>query len=45
VKAIGVAGEERVAVAVTDAIAPYRTASGAYLLENTWRYLIATARG
>ena len=45
VKAIGVAGEERVAVAVTDAIAPYRTASGAYLLENTWRYLIATVRG
>lgn len=42
-KAIEAAGDERVSAAVTDALAPYRTASGGYAIENTWRYLIATA--
>jgi ubiquinone/menaquinone biosynthesis C-methylase UbiE len=43
VKAIMHVGEERVAAAVSDAIAPYRTAAGGYALENSWRYLLATA--
>jgi ubiquinone/menaquinone biosynthesis C-methylase UbiE len=43
VKAIESAGEERVAAAVTEAIAPFRTAAGGYALENSWRYLLATA--
>jgi hypothetical protein len=43
VRAISTAGEERVAAAVANAIAPYRTSSGSYVLENRWRYLIATA--
>jgi SAM-dependent methyltransferase len=42
-KAIKAAGEERVAAAISDAIAPFRTASGGYVLENSWRYLLATA--
>jgi SAM-dependent methyltransferase len=43
VRAISTAGEERVADTVTNAIASYRTSSGSYVLENRWRYLIATA--
>jgi SAM-dependent methyltransferase len=42
-KAIGTAGEDRVAAAVADAIAPFRTASGGYALENSWRYVVAGA--
>lgn len=42
VKAIDAAGEERVATAVIDAIAPFRIAAGGYAFENTWRYLVAT---
>jgi SAM-dependent methyltransferase len=42
VKAIAAAGEERVAAAVLGAIAPFRTASGGYAIENAWRYLVAT---
>jgi hypothetical protein len=43
VKATKVAGEERVAAAISDAIAPFRTASGGYVLENSWRHVLATA--
>jgi hypothetical protein len=43
VKAIAAAGAQRVAEAVTDAIAPFRAPSGAYSIANTWRYAIATA--
>jgi SAM-dependent methyltransferase len=43
VRAIAAAGEERVAEAVIDAIAPFRTAAGGYAIENSWRYLLATA--
>jgi SAM-dependent methyltransferase len=42
-KAIRHAGEERVVAAISDAIAPFRTAAGGYALENSWRYLLATA--
>ena len=42
-KAIKEAGEERVTAALGDAIAPFRTAAGGYALENSWRYLLATA--
>lgn len=41
VRAISVAGEERVRAAVTRAIAPYRLSSGGYRLENRFRYVIA----
>jgi hypothetical protein len=43
VKAIDVAGEERVRAAVGDALAPFRTPDGRYVIENTWRHLLATA--
>jgi ubiquinone/menaquinone biosynthesis C-methylase UbiE len=42
-KAIEHAGEERVAAAVSGAIAPFRTAAGGYALENRWRYLLTIA--
>jgi SAM-dependent methyltransferase len=42
-KAIKAAGKERVAAAISDAIAPFRTAAGGYVLENNWRYVLATA--
>jgi hypothetical protein len=42
-KAITAAGEDRVAAAVSAAIAPFRTAAGGYALENEWRYVIASA--
>jgi SAM-dependent methyltransferase len=41
-KAIKAVGEERVAAALRDAIAPFHTASGGYVLENSWRYVLAT---
>jgi SAM-dependent methyltransferase len=43
VKAIQTSGEDRVRKAVADALAPFRTASGGYRMENKFRYLIATA--
>ncbi len=43
VKAVNLAGEERVREAVTNAISPYRMADGSCRLENQFRYLIATA--
>jgi len=43
VRAIEAAGEERVREVVTQALTPYRTASGGYHLENVFRYLIAHA--
>ncbi len=42
-KAIKAVGVDRVFAAISDAIAPFRTAAGAYTLENSWRYLLATA--
>jgi SAM-dependent methyltransferase len=41
VKAIEHAGQEHVEALVAGALAPYRTAAGGYVLENTWRYVIA----
>jgi SAM-dependent methyltransferase len=41
VQAIRTLGEERVREAVIHAIAPFKTASGGYWLENKFRYLIA----
>jgi SAM-dependent methyltransferase len=43
IRAIRVAGEEAVGAKVAEAIAPYRTSSGGYRLENSFRYLIAEA--
>jgi SAM-dependent methyltransferase len=43
IRAIQTSGEERVRDAVAKAIAPFRTASGSYVLKNKFRYLIATA--
>jgi hypothetical protein len=43
VKGMGVAGEPAVADAVTEFLGSFRTADGGYAIENTWRYLIATA--
>ncbi len=43
VEAIEARGEEAVAAAVLEAAAPYRTAGGAYRLENEWHSLIARA--
>jgi SAM-dependent methyltransferase len=40
--AIRTSGEEAVRGAVTEAIAPYRTMSGGYRMENKFRYLTAT---
>jgi ubiquinone/menaquinone biosynthesis C-methylase UbiE len=42
-KAIKQVGEDRVTVALGDALAPFRTAAGGYALENSWRYLLAAA--
>jgi SAM-dependent methyltransferase len=41
VRALRQVGEERVRRAVTEAIAPFRTARGGYRIENTFRYLVA----
>src|SRR5919197_2782109 len=43
VKAIDGGAEDRVSEAVADSIEPFRTASGGYAIENTWRYLVAGA--
>jgi SAM-dependent methyltransferase len=40
VRAVREAGAERVRRAVTEAIAPFRTARGAYQIENTFRFLV-----
>jgi SAM-dependent methyltransferase len=41
VRAIDGSGEERVAAAILEAVAPYRTSDGGYRLENVFTYLIA----
>jgi SAM-dependent methyltransferase len=41
VLAMRTSGEERVRAAILEAIAPYRTATGGYRLENTFRYVRA----
>lgn len=41
VETIRRSGEDAVRAAIVGSLAPYRTASGAYRLENEWRYLIA----
>jgi SAM-dependent methyltransferase len=41
VRAIDGTGEERVAAAILEAVAPYRASDGAYRLENVFTYLIA----
>ena len=43
VKAAQSAGDERVADAILEAVAPYRTIEGGYRIENVFRYLVATA--
>ena len=43
VRAIQTSGEESVRAAVTEAIRPFRCVSGAYCLENQFRYLMARA--
>lgn len=42
-EAIRTSGEDNVRNAIVDALAPYRTQSGGYRLENQWHYLIARA--
>jgi SAM-dependent methyltransferase len=44
IRAVRHAGEEPVRRAVTEAIAPFRTAQGRYAIENTFRYLVALNR-
>jgi SAM-dependent methyltransferase len=41
VLAIKTSGEEKVRAAILESIAPYRTTSGGYRLENTFRYVVA----
>ena len=36
-------GGDRVKNAVLDALRPYRTTDGGYLLENEWHFVIAAA--
>jgi SAM-dependent methyltransferase len=43
VRAIQAAGEDRVREAVAESLVPFRRPDGSYLLENTFRYLIAGA--
>jgi hypothetical protein len=43
VEAIRASGEEATRVAIREALAPFRTSSGGYRLENEWHYLIAAA--
>ncbi len=40
VNVIRQAGEEAVAAAILDGIAPYRRSDGSYRFENTWRFAI-----
>ncbi len=37
------AGGDAVRTAIVESLAPYRTPSGDYRLENEWHYLIASA--
>ena len=41
VLATRLAGETAVQAAIRDALAPFRTADGAYRVENEWRYLVS----
>jgi hypothetical protein len=41
IRAIDGIGQERVAAAILEAVAPYRTSDGAYRLENVFVHLIA----
>jgi hypothetical protein len=43
VRAIQVAGEDRVRAAVAESLVPFKRMDGSYLLDNTFRYLIAAA--
>ncbi|HET8909622.1 MAG TPA: methyltransferase domain-containing protein [Ktedonobacterales bacterium] len=43
VRSINATGESAVRAAILEAIAPYRTADGGYVLRNTFRYLVASA--
>lgn len=43
VRAIAANDQQRVTAAVTDALAPFCTAAGGYIIENAWRHLVATA--
>jgi SAM-dependent methyltransferase len=43
VRAIQVAGEDRVREAVAESLAPFKRSDGTYLLDNTFRYLIASS--
>lgn len=43
VMAVRYAGEEQVRQAVLDSLVPFRTSTGGYREENTYRYVIATA--
>lgn len=43
VRAARTVGEDRVAAALDEAIAPFRTEAGGYAFENSWRYVVATA--
>ena len=40
-RAIGLVGEERVREVLTDALAPFRTPDGSYVMHNRFRLLIA----
>jgi SAM-dependent methyltransferase len=40
-RAVGIVGEERVRAAVTDGLAPFRDAEGAYVMHNHFRLLVA----
>jgi hypothetical protein len=43
VEAIAHTGEDAVRAAVAEAMAPFRTPSGAYRLQNEWHFLVALA--
>jgi SAM-dependent methyltransferase len=43
VEAIQASGEEAVAKAIVESLAPYRTPSGGFRLENEWHYLVASS--
>jgi SAM-dependent methyltransferase len=40
-RAIDAGGEDAVRAAITEALGPFRTSAGSYVLENAWRYLVA----
>jgi hypothetical protein len=43
VEVVGPSREEAVRTAIIEALAPYRTPTGGYRLENEWHYLLASA--